>query len=129
MNTSQFPKKVFSIGPMHNSILTNAEENTQFISTRIEKLKANPYGTPAFYKELDAVFAEFVDVYEFDKQTAVMPEPIGSVYSQPEKASNFKQKRSIYGIIGARESREIRQKPCIGGWANVQAPFITDVPV
>ena len=52
-----------------------------------------------------------------------------SVYCQQEKPSNFKKNRSIYGIIGARESQEIRQKPCIGGQPNVQAPFIADVPV
>lgn len=85
MNTSQFPKKVFSIGPMHNSILSNTEENRQFLSKRIEKLKANPYGTPAFYQELEKIFTEFVDVYEFDKQTAVLPEPIGSFNSPDDK--------------------------------------------
>ena len=58
MNTSQFPKKVFSIGPMHNSILSNTEKNRQFLSKRIEKLKANPYGTPAFYQELEKILPQ-----------------------------------------------------------------------
>jgi len=53
-----------------------------------------------------------------------------SVSCKPEKVRNIKQNRAFYGIIDASESREIRQKPCIGGrTANVQAPFIADVTV
>lgn len=85
MDTPQFPKKQFSVGPMQNIILVNAEENGKFLHTRIEKLKANPYGSPAFYQELETIFTEFVDVYEFDIQTAVLPEPIGTFKSSDDK--------------------------------------------
>lgn len=85
MDTSQFPKKIFAVGPMHNIILTNAEENMKFLSLRIEKLEIQQYGSAAFYQELEAVFTEFVAVYEFDKQTAVLPEPIGSFKSDDKK--------------------------------------------
>ncbi len=52
-----------------------------------------------------------------------------SVSCKPKKVSKIKQGRRFYGIIDASESREIRQKPCIGGMTNVQVPFIADVPV
>ena len=59
-----------------------------------------------------------------------LDEYLTSVSCKPEKVSNIKQNRAFYGIIDASESREIRQKPCLGGrTANVQAPFIADVTV
>lgn len=85
MDTSNFFKKIFAVDSMQNSILTNAEENSRFLSNRIDKLKSQQYGSESFYIILEDIFTEFVDVYEFDKKTAVLPEPIGTFKSPDEK--------------------------------------------
>ena len=85
MSDIPFPKKVFAIGPMHNSILKNADEHIKLIFTRIDKLKSQKNGSPGFYQELENIFTEFVAVYEYDKTTAVLPEPIGTFKSSDDK--------------------------------------------
>lgn len=85
MKDKIFPKKIFKIGPMGNSLLVNAEENTAFIFPRIEKLRASKYGSKSFFDDLEEIFAEFVEVYEHDKKTAQLPEPFGSFKNDTEK--------------------------------------------
>lgn len=85
MGLSDFPKKIFTIGPMQNCILYNDKENLEFLATRITRLKSCIFGSPAFYAILENIFTEFVEVYEFDKSTAVLPEPIGTFRSEKHK--------------------------------------------
>lgn len=82
---SQFPQKIFIMGQMGNSMLSNIEENSRFLGTRIEKLESCRYGSTMFYLYLEDIFTEFVRVFEFDKQTAVLPEPFGTFKSEEEK--------------------------------------------
>lgn len=85
MTTTKYPKKIFKIGALQNNILTNADENARFLEPRINALKSCQYGSPAFYSTLEDIFTEFVDVYEFDKTTAALPEPFGSFRSEDHK--------------------------------------------
>lgn len=85
MERAVFPKKVFAVGPRHNLILTNIDENTKFITPRIAQLKAEPFGSLAFYANLESIFTEFVDVCNFDKDSAVYPEPIGIFKDEADK--------------------------------------------
>lgn len=81
----KYPKKIFKIGPLQNNVLVNTDENSRFLEPRINALKSYPYGSPAFYSTLEDIFTEFVDIYEFDKGTAVLPEPFGSFRSEEHK--------------------------------------------
>ena len=80
-----YPIKVFKIGKMQNCVLDNIDENTAFVFKRFEELKSQPCGSPDFYKILEDIFTEFIDVYEHDKITAQMPEPFGSFNTLEEK--------------------------------------------
>ena len=83
--TMKYPNKIFKIGPLQNNILVNTDENSRFLESRINALKSYPAGTDDFYKTLEDIFTEFVDIYEFDKNTAVLPEPFGSFRSEEHK--------------------------------------------
>lgn len=56
MESKKYPTKKFKIGRMQNLILENDEENLDFLSTRIEKLKLYQYGTSDFYEILEDIF-------------------------------------------------------------------------
>ena len=85
MDTSNYPKKKFVIGPMQNIVLENSDENLKFLEKRIARLESHSFGSPAFYTTLEEIFTEFGNVYEYDKATAVMPEPIGTFKSEEHK--------------------------------------------
>ena len=85
MESKKYPKKKFRIGRMQNIILENYGENIDFLSTRIDNLKLYQYGTSEFYAILEEIFKEFVDIYEFDKETAVLPEPLGIFKSEEHR--------------------------------------------
>ena len=80
-----YPIKEFVLGPGGNLILENQDIHSAFVGKRIEKLKDANSNIPIFYKELEAIFTEFVDVYAFDVQTATHPEPFGSFRDANEK--------------------------------------------
>ena len=79
-----FPKKEFVIGSNRNSVLKNKEVHKAFLSERTERLKV-AHNKPEFYTELESIFTEFVDVYNYDLQTAVVPEPTGTFKNTAEK--------------------------------------------
>lgn len=80
-----FPNKIFKIGKLQNCVLDNESEILAFASKRLERLKSQRFGTPEFYATLENIFKEFNDIYEYDKVTAVMPEPIGAFKTLEEK--------------------------------------------
>ena len=83
-NPRNYPVKVFKIGQLQNCVLDNINENTELVLKRLKELQSHPCGSLEFYKALEGVFTEFVDVYEHDKATAQMPEPYG-LFNTPEE--------------------------------------------
>ena len=81
----RFPKKVFVMGPSGNLILKDQDIHIAFIKERVDRLIAVHNDELKFNKELEAVFAEFVDIFNYDKQTAERPEPFGSFKDDSEK--------------------------------------------
>ena len=94
MNYTMYPKKVFKIGPLQNCVLDNIEENTAFASLRLTKLKSQQIGSSGFYAVLKDLFTEFIDIYEYDKITAIMPEPFG-LFNSPEEKQLWKDNRLL----------------------------------
>ena len=87
MNNNQrnYPVKVFKIGQLQNCVLDNMRENTVFALKRLKELQSHPCGSLEFYKVLESLFTEFVDVYEHDRVTAQTPEPFGFFNTTEEK--------------------------------------------
>ena len=75
MNIGTYPKKIFTMGDMHNCILTNAEENISFMKSRIDRLISAHNDRTALNSEMESIFTEFIDVYEFDKKKRCSTKP------------------------------------------------------
>jgi len=80
-----YPIKRFISGPLNNLILENEKEINSFLAQDIEKLIACSKDVGKLKLELERVFSEFVDVYDHDKKTAVIPEPSGTFSGSDEK--------------------------------------------
>ena len=80
-----FPKKEFVMEPMGNLVLKDIEIHRAFSDERIKRLVSANHDIEKLHMELETIFSEFVDVYNYDKQTAVMPEPFGSFKDASQK--------------------------------------------
>lgn len=80
-----FPKKVYILHSSGVLLLSNVDENNRFLSDRIEKLKQVNYDKIQLDAEIEKLFIEFIDVYDFDKKNAVLPEPLGQYKDEQSK--------------------------------------------
>ena len=80
-----FPKKEFVMEPMGNLVLKDIEIHRAFSDERIKRLVSANHDIEKLHMELETIFSEFVDVYNYDKQTAVMPKPFGSFKDASQK--------------------------------------------
>ena len=85
MSDISYPKKVFILGPNDNTILANEKENAAFVGDRVNKLISARNDPVAFRSAMESLFTELISVYEFDKKTAVLPDPLGSFESEEDK--------------------------------------------
>lgn len=81
----KFIRKEFYLHENGQIILANQEEALVLVADRVEKLKScygNKIETSVCVENL---FAEFVEIYEYDKKTAILPEPFGYFENEEEK--------------------------------------------
>lgn len=81
----KFIKKEFYLHETGQIILANQEDALVLVADRVEKLKScygNKMETSVCVENL---FAEFVEIYEYDKKTAILPEPFGYFENEEEK--------------------------------------------
>lgn len=81
----KFIKKEFYLHETGQIILANQEDILALVADRVEKLKSrygNKMETSSYVENL---FAEFVEIYEYDKKTAILPEPFGYFKNEEEK--------------------------------------------
>ena len=88
----KFIKKIFGLHGSGQIVLQNQDETLALVSDRVERLKSI-YGdkekTSAYIEEL---FGEFVEIYEYDKKNAVLPEPFGIFENDDEKQAWIENK-------------------------------------